>query len=242
MSRYDEKHVEHVGRKDVETRLSDETVQALYDKLEVHTELGVFRDRLVHILFGFEKDLEFEQSHSKKENKRQLEKVNKAAIRLIGAIDGLSNHARETLNYDLEFDHWQSWVEENGSIFGDYVSEAPTVHEMQKKLEKIVSHTHPEKEQDTTADAEGSGSDDYYKPPKRTALDQLIIDVEGTLFSHVVYTEKGLCYYSAVDDDYRGQLFEFTVELLDSYAPNSYFSRGALGQRIIRVLKKDKVG
>ncbi len=242
MTKSDEEHIEHVRRKDVETRLLDETVQAMHEKFDVQTELEIFRDRLVHILFSFERDLEFEQSPSKKEHRKQLEKVYRATARLIAALGGLSSHAKETLNYDLEFDHWQSWVEENGSIFGNYVSEAPTVHEMRKKLEKIAAQAHPDKNRETTADTEGNGSDDCYKPPKRTALDQLIIDVEGTLLTHVDYTEKGLCYYSAVDDDYRGLLFEFTVELLDSYAPNSYFSRGALGQRIIRVLKKDKEG
>jgi hypothetical protein len=73
-----------------------------------------------------------------------------------------------------------------------------------------------------------------YRPTINTPLNYLIQDLtfdfkDGT-------NEKPTCYHNDIEEKYQGKFFDFVVFILSRFAPNSYESELALGERIKRAL------
>ncbi len=232
---------EALSRGDVEERLTEATVQRLFHQFEATTDFYIFRERLVHILYRYECGIFIGSSQPQKEVKKLLNRAARTASKLLNVLDEIDRKTHIELNSQIEFDSYREWQDQHADIFADRSISAPTTDEIEQSLKRLIHACQPETagtdpRSETTA---GDETDDQ-KPWNRTALDQLIVDINGTLRHHIGFSGIAGCYYDAVNDDYRGLLFEFTVILLDEYAPKSYFSRGALGKRIVRVLKKDR--
>lgn len=71
---------------------------------------------------------------------------------------------------------------------------------------------------------------------KNKPLDFLIEDLTLDFEHRTNRKAKRCCFYDSNTDGYSGQFFDFTLFILNCFAPSSYHSELALGQRIRRVL------
>jgi hypothetical protein len=220
------------SREEVATNLSDSVVQTLHELYQITDDIPSFTERLIHILFRFDRGRIASQQPSAKDQRRKIDRIKTAVIRIGKALDELSESDTEFLNFGLSMRNMdmQDWSEtvESEEEPQPLAKLRATHDDLLSELDNLVDEPLPEAKQDQA------------KQVRRTPLDQLINDIRGTFWMSDQEGEKALCYYNAAADDYEGKLFQFAVTLLDSYAPGSYFSRAALGQRIVRTIRKDK--
>jgi len=73
---------------------------------------------------------------------------------------------------------------------------------------------------------------------KNRPLDSLIEDLTFDFENGRDRQARRCCYYDSSTENYAGQFFDFILFLLRTFAPSSYHSENALGQRIRRVLAR----
>ena len=222
------------SRDSVDNLLQDRTVVDLYGRFLVKSDLSVFRDRLIHILYRFERGALSRHKPSKKEQRAELAKLEKAASNLVG----MSERMLEDLIVEMEFCAFDKFLETSTGINSEQGPvPVPNIEEV-KQFTNVLHHAF----QQLLIEAEQKPMRMEELVPKTTPspLDQLIRDVEGTMFGLPCTEDTAACYYDAVSEEYTGHLFEFTKILLDGYNPKTYHSDVALGKRIVRVLTKDK--
>ncbi|UXX82213.1 hypothetical protein [Roseovarius pelagicus] len=229
-----------IDRSEVSARLSGEVVSKLHDRFSFSTDLGDFRERLVHILSRFERRRSIAHQPLKKVRRKLFMNVEKATSQLLETPEDLSAYLLENLVYQMKYDALDDWLKSTSSIFDTDPPPSPTLDETERFL-KLLHRASKQMLVDLDFKPESNPEEEVEtnQAYSRAPLDDLITDVQGTLQHHNSGKNSATCYYNAIKGEYCGALYEFTKLLLDSYAPDSYFSNAALGKRITRVLKKD---
>lgn len=221
-------------RQAVSKALSQALVQRLYSQAEMNSDIESFRERLVHILYRYERNRPRRPRSTRKTHRTDLERLEKALVRLMDMIDiahqdTLTGIGGQLADQDLEkqshlpleemrFQEFGPWAETTESFENRYTAIA--------QLLRAIKH-------ELSAQKTFTGS---RRSSSNPALDQLIIDLAATYEIGTGKTPASHCYYIPSIDTYGGGFFEFTITLLESHASDSFFSRLALGKRIQRVL------
>jgi hypothetical protein len=230
----------NVTRSKIDACLPAQAICDLHVEYSAETDLLAFRQRLVRILARFERGRAVSAKPPKKVQRLQLSKFEKAASNLSGVSEEFRSYMFESIAFQMEMDAFDDWSESDDFWSDKGLETTPNSKEIERFLERI----HRASKQilaglDAKFEVSNGDEPEVGKGPFRTPLDQLITDIQGTIYGLKSTENNSACYYDAVSDSYSGHLYDFTKKLLDMYDEKSYFSDLALGKRIVRALKKD---
>jgi hypothetical protein len=164
--------------------------------------------------------------------RREFQNLQKSVERLLNGFEGLTEQNQSEIDYEIQYrtpfnnkfyfpqqiDYWNT--NENS------VQKAKNILTMISWAAKRVTE---KTEQELL----------HGRRTQNSHLDYLILSLATTFEERSEKTALSQCYYSASIDGYAGQYFDFVSLILDSFAPSCYHSRGALGKRIVRLLKHE---
>ncbi|WP_417274306.1 hypothetical protein [Celeribacter halophilus] len=217
------------------SRITDAQIEQLAQHWEVTPAKEELRKYFRYVGLYAEMSLENDKLPGKKETRRQIEALRKASRKFSDALEKLHGSYQFALQDTLEEPELDELFRLNPEE--DFLEEEPELKTIQ--MEALQSHVKEiqnwtekkleELDQAPTALEQQLGS----------SLDQTIIYLAAIFNKYNSRPAKSLCYYDGSQNNYAGKFFVFVKEFLDECVPNSYFSEGALGKRITRVLAKD---
>ncbi|WBL32757.1 hypothetical protein O5O51_13680 [Sinirhodobacter sp. HNIBRBA609] len=214
----------------VSAHLPDALLRTLHQLAGGETDFSAFRHRVETIVTRYERN-EIMFSHMPKKDKAsQLRKLEAAAYKLLSNMDGLATEIQDELSVPLTTipqEAWEGWTLDDPMPEPIDGFEEAMVH-----VSRILRVTRNSLDQMNAHSATSRLS-------LNRALDRLIEDWASIYEFGTGTAAISACNYLPMRDEYGGDFFRLMVVFMDAYAPKGYFSEGALGQRIRRVLAEE---
>lgn len=173
------------------------------------------------------------QSHSpiNPAQRRELESLLKAAERFSKAIDRINDGNEYDINYEILYRppfNARFYFREQQHYWDANENSLQRANDLAKKIKWSIERVFERRE------TEQSG----YKRTKNTPLDHLIEDLTVAFEDGTGEIPKNHCHYSPSAEGYIGRYYDYVLLILKNFAPTSFHSEGALGKRIVRVLRE----
>ncbi len=160
---------------------------------------------------------------------KQIDRLDKAIVRTLTAFEAISKDNRYNINeetlyrdpfnsrflFDEQLEYWEKNENSTEMAINKLAQISFAISKIKAKKEAEVP---------------------VYTHTINTPLDHLIQDLMSDFESGT--NGKARCYHNDVTGQYQGNYFEFIVFILSLFAPKSYHSDVALGERIKRALAK----
>ncbi|EKE73255.1 hypothetical protein [Celeribacter baekdonensis] len=219
-------------RQEVEADLTEDLSQRLHKLIDARTDLGLFRERLIHILTRYETYEIRKPKVTRKARKSQIENLKDKAEKFLAAASALHPQTEQSIDHSIGSEklraHWHKFGVLN--LDAPDVSESDGMSDCTNAVSEVIAACDDELRQLDETKGEGRKS-------SNPEVDQLISDL-ADIYATESQLGKSPIYPSETSEDgYEGGLYLLTKVLLQEYAPTNYAScADGLGQRIRRVL------
>ena len=232
-------------RQKIDERVTLEKAWKIYDQAGMISDVEAFRSYLAHILHRYESWLPAQQRPTRKIQRTQLQKIRSASMKLLNALD----EADLAVSLDIASAIEDEWFHRTINLLGH----DPTTGEFGSRKSQYFDTRTPNLEESMVSTGrvlratqerlkELAEPEFKYTTSKDPALDRLIIDFSGTYYIGMPEDSPTLCYFDPLAEEYTGSFLDFSISILGEFYPNSYHSRAALAQRIIRLKRYWKHG
>lgn len=223
-----------ISREEIDAKLSDTLVENLRQLISAKRDASLFRDRLVHVLYRYERIKSGACNTPRKERRAEIAKLYRTTEKFVKVLNQLPQDAIRSLSSGM-------------AVLAD--SEGFEAVSLEQRL--------PEPGEDTSLqDAEAAARNilaacqmelDYFNITKgakkgsaKPALDQLIIDLAALYETETGNDANSHSYRDVtVEDEFNGKFYQMTKALLDCSAPEDFGTPIALGRRIAGVLAEE---
>ena len=230
LARLDDPNSPEFGILEIQTLISPSLYDEMRQRFGLVGEYDENSMQLAKVLWRYQGAVRSAEQPTSAPQTKELEQLRRVVDRALTAIERLSVETadeiesailyRDPFNQKFFFPEQLAYWERNEKSFEhtksklEQISHAVKVVQAQRETEKVP-----------------------WKQTKNTPLNHLIQDLSIDFERDTERKAYKACYYSAEIEGYTGQYFDFVVYILKCFAPVSYHSEVALGQRIVRELR-----
>jgi hypothetical protein len=230
LTRYSEPDFPIQSFSEVTNQLSTELLKKICNVSGIESDLEALRLELGKDLYRFHRSSTNGPVWNPDPQRREFKNLQTTVERLIKGLEGLTDENQSDIDDEIQYrtpfnrqfyfpqqmDYWNA-----------------NANSVQKAKNLLTMITWAAKRVTEKTENELS----FGRRTQNSHLDYLILNLSITFEGRSKKTASSQCYYSDIVDGYAGQYFDFVSLILDNFAPSSYQSRGALGKRIVRLLK-----